>query len=424
MLLGRAPAVQAARERVNEALKGGGRGVSEQSQVSARMRAALVVAEVSLALVLLAGAGLMVRSFTALQQVNLGFRARDALTARISLPGRAYRSDTAIAAFFEEAEGRIAALPGVQAVGAISYLPLTGLRSVSGFNIEGRSPAQPGQEPAGDFRAVTPGYFRAMGIPLKEGRGFTSADQIGSPKVALVSETLARSFWPNESPLGRFLVYEWNDVERVEIVGVVGDVHHDGPDKQAYMEIYRPLTQFPYASMAIVVRVIGDPAQYVRPVSAAVREVDRDIPLASAQPLASLVAQAVSSARVSTTLFVLFGGLGLILAAIGIYGVMSYTVQQRQHEIGVRVALGASPRDVIGLMVRRGAALSLSGIAIGLVLAFSGAGLMQKLLFGIPPHDRATFITIAFILAGVGIVAAYLPARRAARVNPVTALRN
>ncbi|HET9514486.1 MAG TPA: FtsX-like permease family protein, partial [Gemmatimonadales bacterium] len=190
------------------------------------------------------------------------------------------------------------------------------------------------------------------------------------------------------------------------------------------MEIYRPLAQFSYNSMAIVVRVTGDPAQFARPVGAAVREVDRGIPLASVLPLSDLVAQAVGRARLSTTLFVLFGGLGLLLAAIGIYGVMSYTVQQRQHEIAVRVALGASPREVTGLIVRRGVWLSISGIAIGLALASAGAGLMRKLLFGVPPHDLATFVTIAGILAAIGIAAAYLPARRAAQVDPVTALRD
>lgn len=424
VLFGLAPAVHAARGQVHEALKEGGRGGSQQSRASGRIRSAFVVAQMSLALVLLAGAGLMVRSFAALRQVNLGFEPGHALTARITLSSRTYQSDTAIAAFFQQAEGRIAALPGVQAVGAISYLPLTGLRSVNSFTIEGRPRGEPGEEPGGDMRAVTPGYFRAMGIPLREGRGFTDADRLGSPGVALVSETLARSFWPGESAVGRFLVYDWDGVQRVEIVGVVGDVHHDGPDRQAYMEIYRPLPQFSYSSMAIVVRVTGDPAQYAGLVGAAVREVDQSIPLASVLPLSDLAAQAVGAARLSTALFLLFGGLGLLLAAIGIYGVMSYTVQQRQHEIAVRVALGASPREVTGLVVRRGAWLSLNGIAIGLVLASAGAGLMQKLLFGIPPHDLATFVTIAGLLAAVGVAAAYLPARRAARVDPVTALRD
>jgi putative ABC transport system permease protein len=424
MLFGLAPALHAARGEVHESLKEGGRGGTEHSRASGRMRNALVVAEMSLALVLLAGAGLMVRSFAALQQVNLGFEPAHALTGRVSLPGRTYRSDTAIAQFFDQAESQIAALSGVQAVGAISYLPLTGQRSVNGFNVEGRPPAKPGEEPDGDMRAVTPGYFRAMGIPLKSGRVFTKADRKGTSDVAVVSETLARTLFPNESAIGHVLVYEWDRMTRAEIVGVVGDVHHDGPARQAYMEIYRPLSQFIYSSMDVVVRVNGDPATFVRPVAAAVRRVDPTIPLASAQPLSTLAARAVASTRLAASLFALFGALGLLLAAIGIYGVMSYTVQQRRHEIGVRVALGASQRSVIGMVVRRGVSLSILGIAIGTVLAFAGAGLMQRLLFGIPPHDRVTFATIAAVLAGAGVLAAYLPARRAARVDPITALRD
>ena len=424
MLFGLAPALHAARGEVHESLKEGGRGGTEHSRASGQMRNALVVAEMSLALVLLAGAGLMVRSFAALQQVNLGFEPEHALTGRVSLPGRTYASDTAIVAFFEQAESQIAALPGVQAVGAISYLPLTGQRSVNGFNVEGRPAAKPGEEPRGDMRAVTPGYFRAMGIPLKSGRVFTRGDRAGSPDVAVVSETLARTLFLNESAIGHVLVYEWDRVTHAEIVGVVGDVHHDGPAKQTYMEIYRPLSQFVYGSMDVVVRVSGDPSQFVRPVAAAIRRVDPTIPLASGEPLSTLAARAVASPRLAASLFALFGALGLLLAAVGIYGVMSYTVQQRRHEIGVRVALGASRGNVIGMVVRRGALLSVLGIAIGGVLAFAGAGLMRRLLFGVPPHDGVTFATIAAILVGAGVLAAYLPARRAARVDPVTALRD
>jgi putative ABC transport system permease protein len=424
MLFGLAPALHAARGEVHESLKEGGRGGTEHSRASGRMRNALVIAEMSLALVLLAGAGLMVRSFAALQQVRLGFEPAHALTGRVSLPGRTYTSDTSIVAFFQQAESEIAAVPGVRAVGAISYLPLTGQRSVNGFNVEGRPPAKPGEEPDGDMRAVTPGYFRAMGIPLESGRVFTNADRKGTPDVAVVSETLARTLFPNESAIGHVLVYEWDRTTRAEIVGVVGDVHHDGPAKQAYMEIYRPLSQFIYSSMDVVVRVNGDPATFVMPVAAAIRRVDPTIPLASAQPFSTFAALAVASTRLAASLFALFGALGLTLAAIGIYGVMSYAVQQRRHEIGVRVALGASRRSVIAMVVRRGASLSVLGIAIGSVLAFAGAGLMQRLLFGIPPHDGVTFATIAAVLAAAGVLAAYLPARRAARVDPITALRD
>jgi putative ABC transport system permease protein len=273
------------------------------------------------------------------------------------------------------------------------------------------------------MRAVTPGYFAAMGIPIRAGRGFTNTDDIGSEQVAIVSQTLARSLFPGESPLDHYLLYSWDKRYRVRIVGVAGDVHHDGAAKETYMEIYRPHSQFAYGSMAVVVRVDGDPSRFAGPMRAAVREVDANIPLASVMPMTDLVTQSVRSTRLSATLFGLFGMLGLLLAGIGIYGVMTYTVQQRRHEIGVRLALGAQRRDVVAMVVGRGAALSAIGIVIGTALALASVGLLKKLLFGVPPHDGTTFVTIAVILAGVGILAAFIPGLKATHVDPVTALR-
>jgi putative ABC transport system permease protein len=284
LLFGVAPARHALAADVQEALKEGGRAGSGASRSGVRLRNALVVAEMSLALVLLVAAGLMIRSFAALQQVDLGFQPPGVLTARLSLPARKYRGDTAVVQFFAAAEARIAALPGVRAVGSISYLPLTGLRSVQGFNVEGRPALESSEAPAGDLRAVTPNYFAAMGIPLKTGRGFSDTDGMDTPDVAVVSETLARAFWPDSSAVGHYLLYQWDRPKRVRIVGVVGDVHEDGPDKQAYMEIYRPFSQFPYGSMAIVVRGAGDAAQYAMPLRDAVRALDPDLPLASVEP--------------------------------------------------------------------------------------------------------------------------------------------
>lgn len=423
LLFGVAPARQALGADVQETLKEGGRGGSGVSRSGARLRSALVVAEMSLALMLLTGAGLMIRSFAALQRVDLGFRPQGVLTGRLSLPVRKYPSDSAVVRFFQAADSRIAAVPGVQAVGWISYLPLTGLRSVQGFNVEGRPPVDPSMAPAGDMRAVTPNYFAAMGIPILEGRGFTSDDRMDTPDVAVVSKSLARAFWPDSSAVGHYLLYEWDKPLRVRIVGVAGDVHDDGPNTQAYMEIYRPHSQFAYNSMALAVRGAGDPDRYAGPVRAALRELDRDLPLAAVEPMTALVSRAVGTTRLSTVLFGLFGLLGLVLATIGIYGVMTYTVQQRRHEIGIRVALGASPRDVLRLVVWRGALLSLAGIAIGLVGALAASGLMRKLLFGVPPHDAATFVAIAALLAGVAVLAACVPGLRATRVDPVTVLR-
>ena len=423
LLFGVAPARHALGADVQETLKEGGRSGSGASRSSARLRSALVVAEVSLALMLLAGAGLMVRSFAALQRVDLGFRSPGVLTGRLSLPGRKYRNDSAVVRFFEAAESRVAAVPGVQAVGSISYLPLTGQRAVQGFNVEGRPMLETILAPGGDMRAVTPNYFAAMGIPILQGRGITRDDRMDTPDVAVVSQSLARAFWPDSSAVGHYLLYDWDKPLRVRIVGVAGDVHDDGPDQQAYMEIYRPHSQFAYTSMALVVRGVGDAARYAAPVRAAIRELDRDLPLGAVEPMTTLVSRAVGTTRLSTVLFGLFGILGLVLAAIGIYGVMTYTVQQRRHEIGIRVALGASPRDVLRLVVWRGAMLSLAGIGIGMVGALAASGLMRRLLFGVPPHDAPTFVAIAVILAGVGVLAAYVPGLRATRVDPVTVLR-
>ncbi|HYV97354.1 MAG TPA: ABC transporter permease [Gemmatimonadaceae bacterium] len=423
VLFGVAPAWQATRSDMQAGLKDGGRGTAGASRTSARLRSALVVAEISLAVMLLAGAGLMVRSLSALQRVRLGFDPAHSLTASMTIPRAVYRTDTAVVNFFRNAEARVRALPGVEAVGAISYMPLSGERSASGFNVEGRPPAPAGSEPVGDMRAVTPGYFDAMGVTIVAGRGFTEHDDIGSPKVGVISETLAHSLFPGENPVGRFLVYEWNVLERVEIVGVAADVHHEAVDKQPFMEIYRPLTQFVYGSMYLVVRASGDPGAIVAPLRAAIRAVDPNVPLARVNTMNELVAQSLGRTRLSTTLFALFGGLGLVLAAVGIYGVMAHTVQQRRHEVGVRMALGANRGMVRALFVKRGVGLALAGVVIGTAGGLLATRLMTKFLFGVSPGDPRTFALTAGVLGAVALVACYLPARAATNVSPVSALR-
>lgn len=420
---GLTPAVQAARTDAQQMLRGAGRAGSTASRSGTRLRNALVVTEISLALVLLAGAGLMIRSFAALAHVRLGFDPAHVLTTRLTLSGERYRNDTTALAAFRAIEQRVASLPGVSAVGMISYLPLTGQRATNSFNVEGGPAAAPGAEPVGDMRAVTPGYFTAMGIALEEGRGLTEEDRATSPAVALVSETLARTFWPHESAVGHYLRYEWYSPERVRIVGVMADVHDEGPDKAALMEIYRPLSQFPYAAMTLVVRGAGDPASWVAQLRRAVQSVDRQLPLAEVHPMADLAARSLGRTRLSTTLFSLFGALGLVLASVGIYGVVSYTVQQRRHEIAIRLALGARSRDVTGMVLRRSARLVMGGIAIGTVGALLATRLMAALLFGVTPADAATFLATAGVLATVALLAAYVPARRTTAVNPVAALR-
>jgi putative ABC transport system permease protein len=420
---GLVPAWSLARGALHDTLKEGGRGGAGATRGTARLRGALVVAELSLAIVLLAGAGLMIRSFSALRSVRLGFEPTHVITAEVSIPARKYPSDTAQIEFFRAVQAKLATLPGVRAVGAISFLPLSGDRSASGFIVPGRPTPPKGEEPVGDMRAVTSGYFQAMGIPIVTGRSLAETDGANTPAVAVVSETLARTFWPNESAIGKFIDYEWGKMMHVQIVGVAGDVHHEGVDKQPLMEIYRPLPQFVYNQMTLVVRTAGDPSSLVKPLREAVHSVDRDQPVGRLETMNALVDKSLGGTRLSTTLFSVFGIVGLVLASVGIYGVMSYGVVQRTREFGVRMALGARPADVRAMVVRQGATLTAIGVVIGLIGAFALTRLMRTLLFGVTPTDPLTYVAIAVVLGGVALLASYLPARRATRVDPVVALR-
>ena len=426
LAFGGAPALQSARGDANDALKEGGRDGGADGRHSGRVRAALVVAEISLAVMLLAGTGLMVRSFARLRSVPLGFDPSRALVATVVLQSHRYDSDTAAAAFFEAAEGRLAALPGVAAVGSISWLPLSGQRAASSFTVVGQPAPPRGSEPIGDFRAVTPGYFRAMAIPLEAGRGIEPTDRANTPQVAVVSHTLAHTFWPDESAVGHELRYHWDGWSTVRIVGVAGDVHHDGPRAEPFMEIYRPLEQFPYSGMTIVVRAAAGtrPAALARPLRDAVRAVDADQPVSQLQPMTDLVSASVGTARLSTALFGLFGGIGLVLAMIGIYGVGSYTVQRRRREFGIRMALGAQRGTVLSMVIQRGLLLAGIGITIGIIGALALTRLMGALLFGVKPDDPVTFAWVAVVLGSVAALSSYVPARRATRVDPVSALRS
>jgi putative ABC transport system permease protein len=420
---GLAPALNAAGPEVHERLKEGGRSDAADTRHRGRLRGALVVAETSLALVLLIGAGLMVRTFAALEQVALGFLPTHVLTADVALQTRTYGQDAKVLAFWSDAESRIAALPGVIAVGAISFLPLSGDRSNNAFLVEGQPTPRPGEEPVAEFRAITPGYFRAMGIPLEEGRAVDATDRRDAPEVAVVSRTLARQFWPNEGAVGHMLRFEWGGWHRVRIVGVVGDVRDDSPAAAPTAEIYRPLEQFPYARMALVVRSAADPVALARPVREALRAIDPQQAVRQLRPMGELVSASVGAARFSTALFGLFGGLGVALAVVGIYGVVAYGVQQRRQEFGIRLALGARSVDLLALVLRRGLALAGTGIAAGVAGALLLTRLMRNLLFGVGPADPGTFAWVVVVLAGVAALASYLPARRATKVDPMTALR-
>jgi len=419
---GLAPALESARNDPKDALSEGGRGGSGTRRAG-RLRAALVVVEIALAVVLLAGAGLMVRTLADLRRVPLGFDTGHVLTAQVVLHGHTYDTDTAAVGFFETAEQRLASLPGVRGVGAISWLPLSGQRSASSFTVVGQ-PAPPlGQEPVGDFRAITPGYFGAMGIPIEDGRGIESTDRRGGAEVVVVSHTLARTFWPNGPAVGHELKYEWGGWHVARIVGVAGDVHHEGPRTEPYMEMYLPLEQFPYTWMTFVVRTAGDPLALAAPLRAALRDVDPTQAVAEVTSMANLARASVGDARLDTVLFAAFGIIGLVLAMIGIYGLGAYTVQQRRREFGIRMALGAPRRSVLSMAIRSGLQLAAVGLAAGVIGALSLTHLMGALLFGVKPNDPVTFVWVGVALAAIAALSAWLPARRATRLDPVAALR-
>ncbi|MFN2432593.1 MAG: ABC transporter permease [Gemmatimonadota bacterium] len=415
------PALAATRANVQDALKEGGRAGTGRR--TGAFRSALVVGELALALVLLAGAGLTARSFRELLQVEPGFSTEHVMAAELALPEGRYPEASKQLAFFEQLERQLAALPGVRAVGAISFLPLSGQRSATSIAIEGQPAPPAGEEPGGDMRAVTPGYFQAMGIPLKEGRGIAAADAAGRPNVAIVAEGLARRFWPGESAVGKRLTYSWDEEVPVEIVGVVGDVRHSGPATDPYMEIYLPVAQFPYSSMQVVVRSAGDPLALAAAVRTEVRRIDPDQPVAEIRSLDALMADALGGSRLSTFLFAGFAGLGLLLALVGTYGLTAHGVAQRTAEIGLRAALGARPGDLLRMVVGQAGRLAALGILLGLVGALLLTRLMSSLLFGVDPADPLTYVAVCGVLASTVLLASVLPARRAARIDPMRALR-
>jgi predicted permease len=421
VIFGLAPALQASKTDLNEVLKEGGRStVGGKRQ---RTRNALVVLEVAMSLLLLVGAGLMIRSFLQLLRVDPGFKAENVLTMQLSLPQTKYTLPPQRAAFYRQVLQRLETVPGVRAVGAINQLPLTGSSSDRSFNVEGRPPQNP--PPNAEFRVVSPSYFRAITIPLVKGRYLADSDQETSPKAVIINQTMARRYWPNEDPMGKRISFDGTPTQQNwrEVVGIVGDVRQLGLGSDAKPEMYVPFTQFPRANMTLVVQTAGDPANVTSAVRGEVRAIDGDLPVYNARTMEQVLSQSVARQRLNMLLLGIFASVALALAAIGIYGVMSYTTAQRMHEFGIRTALGARPKDLLRLVLGQGMILALIGVGIGLVAAFVITRIMSSLLYNVSATDPVTFLGIAVLLLLVALAACLVPARKATRVDPMIALR-
>lgn len=428
LMFGAFPAIQSTPNGLAATLKEAGRGALT-SRTGSRMRSALVVAEMALAVVLLAGAGLLIRSFTRLAAVDPGFRVDPALTFELSLPASRYEQDERQLQFFDQLMPRLRSIPGVQQAGAVLALPLTGAGVVLSFQVAGRPPLPSALKPVMKVRVATPEYFSTLGIPLKRGRLFTDADRGGTPPVVLLTETAVKQFFPGEEPLGKTINLGWGrgpGTPRAggEIVGIIGDVKDDGLGEADPPQLYLPYRQWPVQVMSVVLRTSVPPALLSDSVRREVHAVDPSLPVANLRTLDDVVASSISQPRFYMTLLAVFAALALALAAVGIFGVLSYAVAQRTREIGIRMALGANEGTVVGLILRHALVLAVSGVSIGIFSAWlMSKSLMTELLFGTDPRDLVTFTVVAFVLTAVAMLAAFVPARRATRVDPIVALR-
>jgi predicted permease len=422
MLFGLAPALSSSKIDLQLALKES--GSPAMTGMGGRLRSLLIVAEVSLALMLVIGAGLLVKSFWRLQQVDPGFKAENVLSLQLAPPSTAYAEGDRKRVFYREIMDRVRALPGVKAAGAIHLLPMGGSNWNPNLRVEDHPLPEGTALPSVDWRLITPGYFQAMGIRLIRGRYFTEDDNEKALAVAIVNETLARRYWPGEDPIGKRIRGGFEGKEWVPIVGVVSDVKEQGLDLPTHLEMYRPFAQSPLtSSLTLMVRTDTEPSALAAAIRNEVWAIDRNVPIADVQPLAQVVSESVNARRQTMLMLASFAGVALLLGAVGIYGVVTYSVNQRTHEIGVRMALGATSRDVLRLIVGQGMRVILTGVALGLVGAYLASRALEQLLFGVSATDPLTFAGVTLLLVVVAFLACLIPARRATRVDPMEALR-
>jgi putative ABC transport system permease protein len=422
VLFGLAPVVQQWGADVRDGLGSTARG-SSAGKGHARLRSALVIAEVAMALVLLVGAGLLLRSFGELQRVRPGFDPAGVVTFRLSLPPLTYDSDAKRAAFHRDLIAHIASLPGVAQVGEVYPLPMSGDGWSGSFFVEGQAVAPGAPTPHAEYAVSTPGYFRSMGVPLRAGRDFSFQDEASTPPVAVVDEVLASRYWPGESALGKRVGQ--NEGQWATVVGVVAHVHNAGPQEEGEPQLYFPFLQSTQAPMYGVVRAVdaAGASSLLPSICQQVRALDADLPVGRLQPMSELVDSSVARQRFNALLLGIFGTVALVLAAVGLYGVMSFLVAQRSQEIGIRLALGSRPADVLRLVLRQGLVITAAGLVAGIAGAIALSRLAATLLFGVQPTDPTTYAGVALLLTAVAVVACVLPARRATRIDPVHAMR-
>ena len=422
ILFGLAPALWSRRAAITDSLKEGGRGGTGAR--AARARGVLVVAEVALAIVLLTGAGLMIRSFAQLAAIGPGFDTTRVLTFSVALPRVQYGEDGQSRRFFDQLNERLRAQPSVSAVGAVSFLPLTGPASATSYQAEGQPVLDAGAMPVTEVRLISGDYFAAMGIPLKAGRLFNSDEARETRRTIVISESMAKQAFAGVDPIGRRLAVSWADEEYDEVVGVVGDIHHAGLDEDPRPMIYWPHIRTEYTRMFPIVRTTGDPASIIATAREEVKRLDAAQPIASVRTLEEIVSTSIAQPRLITRLLAVFAVVALALAAVGIYGVVAYSVSQRTREIGIRVALGSTPGGVAKLIAGQGVKLALAGTAIGIPAALLLARGMESMLFDTDPADPATIAVVALVLTVTAVAACLVPLRKALKVEPAHALRS